>query len=226
MRNACTELDQGADFQIIPADTFEVAATIMEDIYIDEVDRVGIDNVVILCPFRKKTESGVDAMNKRLQERINPARPNERDVTKGDKVIRKRDRVMITKNEDDLANGDIGYVTDVINEDGDITATIDFGEHREFKCTTENIDRIELSYACTIHKSQGSEYRVVICNIMSGHQIMLKRNLLYTAVTRAKKKVIIVGQEKAITKAILIEDTSKRLSLLTNRMSFYAKHLS
>lgn len=225
MRNACTEMDQGADFQIIPADTFEAAANIMEDIYIDEVARVGIDNVVILCPFRKKTESGVDAMNKRLQERINPPRPNEREVTKGDKIIRMRDRVMITKNTDELANGDIGYVTDVMNDDGDITATIDFGEHREFKCTAENLDKIELSYACTIHKSQGSEYRVVIVNIMNGHQIMLKRNLLYTSVTRAKKKVIIVGQEKAITKAILTEDTSKRLSLLTNRLAFYAKHL-
>lgn len=224
IRNACTEIDQGADFQMIPAETFADAATVMENIYIDEVARVGMDNVVILCPFREKTESGVDPMNRRLQERLNPVRSNESAITKGEKTIRKRDRVMITKNVDELANGDIGYVTDVIIEDGDITAIIDFGDNREFRCTAENIDKIELAYACTIHKSQGSEYTVVICNIMNGHRVMLKRNLLYTAVTRAKKQVFLVSQEKAVTKAILTEDTSKRMSLLAERIRFYREH--
>jgi exodeoxyribonuclease V alpha subunit len=222
MRNACTELEEGDDFVIMEAADFSESADIMERIYLEEVKKHGIDNVAVLCPFRKNTESGVNAMNKRLQRLINPPRAGQKELKKGeDKTLRVGDRVMITKNEDDLANGDVGCVTRIYTDDGDLTADIDFGEGRVFQCNSSNIDSIELAYATTIHKSQGSEYKVVITNILMGHRSMLKRNLYYTSITRCKHKVYTVGSRKAIEVAIKTEDTSKRASLLPERLTFY-----
>jgi exodeoxyribonuclease V alpha subunit len=221
MRKANAEMETGQDFVFISAEDFSMAANIMEDMYVGEVEQHGVDNVVILAPFRSKTDSGVNAMNERLQTRLNPLVPGALEVKRGKKAIRQNDRVMITKNQGALANGDIGYVTRVYESDNETVALIDFGDGRELECTASNLGDIELAYATTIHKSQGSEYKIVICNIMSGHHIMLKRNLIYTAVTRAKKKVIIVGERHAYYKAVKTEDTSKRQTLLVERIRHY-----
>lgn len=100
---------------------------------------------------------------------------------------------------DDISNGDVGFVKSVyIGEDNDSTITVSFGDGRCHEYGTDELEMLELAYAMTIHKSQGSEYDTVIIPMMSSHYIMLRRNLIYTAITRAKKKVIIVGQKKAL----------------------------
>lgn len=136
------------------------------------------------------------------------------------KIFREGDKVMQTKTTDDISNGDIGYITKIIGSDGEQIAIIDFGDERVVEYYQSDMETIDWAYATTVHKSQGSEYKIVIFNIMEGHSIMLKRNLAYTAVTRAKSKVIIIGNKSALVQAIKtgIEDEDKRNTMLAIRL--------
>jgi exodeoxyribonuclease V alpha subunit len=125
---------------------------------------------------------------------------------------------MQIKNKGDINNGDIGYMTGIEDRDGDMVARVDFGDGRFAEYEQQELDLLELAYACTIHKSQGSEYQSVIVNIQTGHYIMLKRPLIYTAITRAKQRVAIVGDRKALRIAINKTDAEKRGTMLADRI--------
>jgi exodeoxyribonuclease V alpha subunit len=128
---------------------------------------------------------------------------------------------MQIKNNELVSNGDIGYITAINTRDSVIS--VDFGFQVE-KYELDKLDLIEHAYATSVHKSQGSEYEVVIINLMNIHKVMLWRNLLYTAVTRAKRKVIIVGQKSAIDTAIKnsTNEDCKRNTLLAVRLRYAA----
>jgi exodeoxyribonuclease V alpha subunit len=118
---------------------------------------------------------------------------------------------MQTRNNGEISNGDIGRIRRIENEQrGGYEVHIDFGGGRKAVYGPDEMESIELAYATTIHKSQGSEYPVVIIPILNEAHIMLQRNLIYTAITRAKEKVIIVGQRDAFFKAIHKADVAKR----------------
>ena len=122
------------------------------------------------------------------------------------------------KNCDEISNGDIGYITKICKAGDETTVTIDFGDGRTAEYDSSQLDMLDLGYASTIHKSQGSEYRSVIINLQCAHYVMLTRPLVYTAITRGKENVIIVGERRALCMAIKKTDTEKRGTCLAKRL--------
>ena len=155
-------------------------------------------------------------MNKFMQKALNP-RPEKECVTIGSREYRIGDRVMVTKNNRELevSNGDIGFIRKFDEEEKQFL--IDF-EGSEVVYPFDETDDLVLSYASTIHKSQGSEYKVVIVVLLNEHYMMLKRNLLFTAATRAKQLLLFVSQHAAITRAVQHNEVENRLSLLSMRL--------
>lgn len=211
-------LEYGDDFRFHSSSDLTNSADIIEKLYLEEVARVGLDNVALLTPFRQKTVTGVNALNERLREKINPAGGGKPEVSHGRKLFRQGDKVMWTKNKDDINNGDIGYIVKIANLFGDISVSVDFGDGRVAEVDSSELDHLEFAYASTVHKSQGAEYDSVIINLQTAHYVMLRRPLIYTAITRAKSRVYVVGDRKAICIAINTVDAEKRGTMLSERI--------
>lgn len=181
--------------------------------------RFGLDpvrDIQVLTP-QVKTALGVAALNKELQAVLNPGGPGRPEVRRFDTVFRPGDKVMQTRNNYDreVFNGDIGRVRAVLPEDQCLVAEFD---GRAIEYDFDDLDELNLSYACTIHKSQGSEYPAVVIPVHTQHFTMLQRNLIYTAVTRGRKLVILVGSRKALWVAVNTADTRSRFTLLKWRL--------
>ena len=219
IRHNNLSLEYGDDFQFIDSQTYEESAAIVERLYQSETGRAGLDNVALLTPFRAKTETGVNALNGRLQGLINPAGPGKPEAVRGKRLFRLGDKVMQIKNTGDVNNGDVGYITGINKQGGEVCVVVDYGDGRAAEYADSDLDILKLAYASTVHKSQGSEYVSVIINIQTGHYVMLKRPLIYTAVTRAKQRVVIVGDRKALCMAINTVDTEKRGTMLAGRIN-------
>lgn len=159
-----------------------------------------VTDVQVLSPMTRG-EVGTSNLNRVLQELINPPNSFKKQLLFGGMVFRERDRVMQLKNDynREVFNGDLGIVTDIDLVEKEITVEID---GREVKYDGADLLNLTLAWATSIHKSQGSEYPVVILPISTGHRILLSRNLLYTGLTRAKKLAIIVGSRFAIEMAV------------------------
>ena len=211
-------LEYGKDFQFVECADMACSAGMMEELYLREAGRFGVDNVALLSPFRKKTETGVNALNPKLREWINPKAPDKPEISHGKRLFRLGDKVMQVRNFQDISNGDIGYVAAVENREDGPVLKVDFGEDRVMEYDGAQLDLLDLAYATTIHKSQGSEYDSVIISVQCAHSVMLNRPLLYTAVTRAKKRVILVGERKALCAAIRRTDTEHRNTQLARRI--------
>ena len=176
----------------------------------------GQDEVILLTPYRRTTATGVNELNPELKKISNPAPEKVEDIhtEKIDGMdIYKGDKVMFTKNvyinDVLLSNGDTGYVTNIRKVDNIQTVTVDL-DGRKVDLMGEDLKSLVLAYATTVHKSQGSEYKCCIIVVDPKHSILLRRNLVYTAVTRAKEKVIIVGSKKELKNSILTVDTGTR----------------
>ena len=171
-------------------------------------------DVQILSPMHKGI-TGVKALNDRLQVLLNP--PGEHSVTKYGMTYSVGDKVMQTINnyEREVFNGDVGYVEKL--DDIEAELTVNFEGHRVVYPYSE-LDELKLCYATSIHKSQGSEYPVVIIPVSTQHYVMLRRNLLYTGVTRGKKLVVLVGQKQALAIAVSNSRLVPRLTGLMKRL--------
>lgn len=167
--------------------------------------------VQILIPMKKWGE--IDSVNAQLQRRYSPDGPEFRF---GDRVFRRGDRVIQIRNNYDLGifNGDLGQVT----EASDGILIVDFGDGRIVAFEALDAKDLRLAYAMTIHKSQGSEFPAVIVLVLERHSRMLVRNLIYTAVTRAKRLCVVVGEPSAIARAIGTADAAKRHTGLEGRL--------
>ena len=218
MRHGNVGLEYGNDFQFIDSPDMVQSADKLVQLYLQEAAKQGIDNVAMLSPFRQKTETGVNALNVLLRDQINPASPSKPEMVRGTKIFRQGDKVMQTRNREDVSNGDIGYITKIDKTGTDITMQVDFGDGRIMEYEQSDLDTLELGYATTVHKSQGAEYNTVIMNLQCAHYIMLTRPLVYTAITRGKDKVIIVGERKALCMAIKRTDADKRGTCLAIRL--------
>ncbi len=172
-----------------------------------------ITEVQLLTPMNRGP-LGVTRLNVELQQRLNPGRPA---LERGDRRLSLGDKVMQLRNNYDLEvfNGDIGRVTNLDKEEKELT--VDF-DGRDVHYEWSDLDELVPAYACTIHKSQGSEYPCVVAPVHHQHFLMLQRNLLYTAVTRAKKLVVLVGQRRALATAVRQQDTRKRNTRLADRL--------
>jgi exodeoxyribonuclease V alpha subunit len=160
--------------------------------------------------------AGARELNRRLQETCNPPSERKAELKLGDRIFRVGDRVMQTRNnyELDVFNGDIGAISTIDAKLGSVTVQYE----RYVNYTRNDLDELQLAYAITVHKSQGSEYPCVAIPISTSHWVMLQRNLLYTAVTRAKKFCVIVGQRTAVGRAISNAHTSQRYTNLKCRL--------
>ncbi len=225
-----TELYFCRDFAFIQADTQEEAAILVRSLYKREIAQSGIDQVQILSPYRTRGAASSDALNEAIREEINPPLQGKPEVMFGGSMFRLDDRVMQMKNNgliqfrDDTGkelapgvfNGEIGRVHDI--QPGKVVVNFD---DRYADYSLDDLSELTLSYASTIHKAQGSEYDTVIIPLLMAHRILLTRNLLYTAVTRAKRRVLLVGQIKALYTAIHTSRKGKRKTLLAERMRVY-----
>lgn len=173
-----------------------------------------LKDVQVLSPMHRFL-CGVENLNLMLQERLNPKK-NQDELKYSSQTFRVGDKVMHIRNnyQKNVFNGDIGFIQDINNE----KLTVDYFDHIVTYEKNE-LNELTLAYASSVHKSQGSEYKVVIIPLSTSHYIMLQRNLLYTAITRAKQKGIIIGSKKALMTAIQSNRTQKRYTLLAERLA-------
>ena len=190
-------------------------------------------DIQVLTPMRKGS-LGVETLNPTLQKYMNPPAPNKREHTFGSVTFREGDKVMQIKNNYDLEweivsrygipidkglgifNGDMGRITE-INEYAS-TLTVEYDEHRRVTYAFVQAEELELAYAITIHKSQGSEYAAVVMPLLSGPKMLFNRNLLYTGVTRAKNCVTILGSSETVRQMINNAEVNRRYTALTERI--------
>ncbi len=174
-----------------------------------------LTDIQVLTPMHGGP-AGARELNRRLQETCNPPAANKDELKIGERVYRTGDRVMQIKNnyELDVFNGDIGSVAAIDKREGTLTVQFD----KMVRYRRSDLDQLVLAYAITVHKSQGSEYPCVAIPLTSSHWIMLQRNLIYTAITRAKKFCVIVGQRKALWRAIRNARIGDRYSYLGMRL--------
>lgn len=206
-------LEAGNDFEIIISDDMDIpdALEMQFKKYHKPGDAFAMQ---VLTPSRKQPDTGTRDINKRLQAYANPA---GKGLTYSGASFRVGDKVMMMRNNyavlNAYFNGDVGLILDV--NDYGLNILID---SQVIHIDESQLDDVSLAYATTIHKSQGSEYDIAICVMPSEPAIMLQRNLLYTAITRAKQKVVLIAAPGAIEKAIFTRNVSKRKSKLMARL--------
>lgn len=208
---------KNTDFFFMEQEDPELAATLIVDLVKARLPKaygVRTSSIQVLTPMQKGV-IGASNLNISLQEALNPT---DICLHRSGYTFRQGDRVMQIKNNYDkiVFNGDIGFVSSINLEDRTLTVRFD-GRDIEYDHT--ELDELTLAYATTIHKSQGSEYPIVVIPVMMTHFVMLQRNLIYTGVTRAKKICILVGTKKALMYAVKHLTVDKRNSLLKERLS-------
>lgn len=215
------------DFFLFPAEDAESAVEWVVGLVSERIpNKFGynpIQEIQVLSPMHRGV-CGVRALNERLQAKLNPEREGSPSQKLFGTVFRVGDKVMQLRNnyEKEVFNGDIGFITKinpteqnlVVLMDGSRKVTYDFNE----------ADEIVLAYAISVHKSQGSEFQAVIFPVLTQHYLMLQRNLIYTAITRAKKLCVVVGNNKALRIAVNDNQVSKRYSNLSQRLRHLLSH--
>ena len=177
----------------------------------------------ILSPFRTEGAASSDHLNAAIREIVNPFRSTEDEVRIGPKTFRVGDRIMQTKNTNKVSNGDLGFIRYIEDTPDGKRIGLEFGKDRNLEYGTEDLANLDLAYAATIHKAMGSEYDIVLMPVVKAHYMMLYRNLLYTGITRARKKVVLAGEKSVLFMAIHKNEISKRNTLLGERIRLYYK---
>jgi exodeoxyribonuclease V alpha subunit len=208
------------DFYLFPADDAERAADLIVDLVHNRIPRrFGLDpmdDIQVLSPLHRGA-AGVSELNRRLQAALNP--PSERKAERrlGTSIYRLGDRVMQVRNNYDkeVYNGDMGRITILDTVDQTLSVRID---DRDVGYDFSELDELAHAYAVSVHKSQGSEYRAVVMPALTQHYVMLQRNLLYTAITRAQDLVVLVGTGRAVSIAVQNNKIMERHTALDTRL--------
>lgn len=208
----------GSEFSLTAFTDEKLAAEFVARTYARMARESGWRSVQVLSPMHRNP-CGVQNLNKLLQQYVNPPRPGMAEIAVPNNVLRVGDKVMQIRNnyDKDVFNGDIGIVAEIEGK----TVAVAFPDRPEgARVVYEKgeTDELQLAYAMSVHKSQGSEYPNVILLMVPSHYIMLQRNLLYTAVTRAKERVMVVGAKRAVMTAVANDKTRRRYSLLAERL--------
>lgn len=206
------------DFSLVEFKDENDAADYVAKTYAELVSSGDWRSVQVLSPMHK-SPCGVQNLNKLLQQYLNPYSEKKAELVLHGTIFRVGDKVMQTRNnyEKDVFNGDIGRIVKIEGK----VVTVAFPERQEgdFVAYAQGeAEDLQLAYAMSVHKSQGSEYPVVILLMVPSHYIMLQRNLLYTAVTRAKNRVLVVGSKNALRAAVEHDKMRRRYSLLAERL--------
>ncbi|MCA9678191.1 MAG: ATP-dependent RecD-like DNA helicase [Myxococcales bacterium] len=181
-----------------------------------------VQDIQVLVPMHRG-ELGTASLNAALQARLNPARDDAAELRRGDRAFRAGDKVMQLKNDYDkgVFNGDIGVITEVGRggaDGGGPMLRLELGDGRVASYERAELDQLIHAYAVSVHKSQGSEYPAVVIPIATQHYMMLQRSLLYTAVTRGKRLVVLVGSRRAIGMAVRNATARQRWTWLSERI--------
>lgn len=218
-------LNEFGDFYYFSKEEPEEAAALLVDIVKRRIPRKfkldPLDDVQVMAPMYRGA-CGVSNLNEILQEALNPPSARKQEKRVGGRIFRVGDKVMQTRNnyDKDIYNGDIGRVLRMNTVEQTMTVRIDerLGQGRSIIYDWVELDELVHAFAISVHKSQGSEYTAVVLPILTQHYLLLQRNLLYTAVTRAKKLVVLVGTRKAIWIAVKNDKVSERHSGLSVRL--------
>jgi exodeoxyribonuclease V alpha subunit len=208
------------DFYLFPAEDAATAADWVVDVVTERVPRKfgfnAIVDIQVLSPIYRGP-AGVMALNERLQEKLNPAAKNKPERKLYGTVFRVGDKVMQTRNnyDKDVYNGDIGFICRI--EPIEQSLDVDFDGHIAIYDWSE-VDELNLAYVVSVHKAQGSEFPVVVMPVITQHYMMLQRNLLYTAITRARSLCVLVGSRRAINIAVRNNKVAQRFTALEWRL--------
>jgi exodeoxyribonuclease V alpha subunit len=221
IRTGRTDLDGlTKDIRWIDASAIDVKQIVL-DIVKAALDKgYGVNDLQVLAPMYNR-QAGIDALNHAMQKEVNPPAATKRELQVGYVTFREGDKILQLKNQpnDDVYNGDIGILIEVIpaseDENKQNRLIVDF-DGRIVEYTGELFAHITLAYAISIHKSQGSEYPIVILPVLNEQKIMLQRRLLYTAITRASKSLILIGESPAFRYGLSRLDESPRKTCLAD----------
>lgn len=223
IKNKEADFNEGEDFMIV--DAGEDPLKRLVDLYLDEVSRYGIENVACLLPYRRNGDLCSENFNNVIQAIVNPIgnRPRQTITTDTGREITftPGDPVMQLENRDEVANGDVGIVDTV--KFGKMT--VRYPQYNDLKVVYDarTAKQLSLAYAMSIHKSQGSEYKSVVMAITNAHKNMLNKNLVYTGVTRAKERCVLLRDEEALISALSKEAEFDRTTFLAEKLVFYNK---
>ena len=196
----------------------------------DQFAAFSVRNIQVLAPARKG-ECGVNSLNLLLQEALNPPAPDKPQLTWGESIFRLGDKVIQTRNDYKISwrrlgfsgeegagifNGDVGFVTAVDPESHSLTVLFD--EEKEVVYESGDLEYLEQAYCLSVHKAQGSEFPVIVMPVTGGSPMLLTRNLLYTALTRAKNLVVLVGTEEVIRRMVANDHVVRRYTSLSQRL--------
>ncbi|HEY7957762.1 MAG TPA: ATP-dependent RecD-like DNA helicase [Polyangia bacterium] len=215
--------DARGDFFLVHAEEPERARELVVRMCKERIPSAfGLDpirDVQVLTPMHRGA-AGSSELNRALQDALNPASPEAPEVAHAGRTFRAGDKVMQVKNDydRDVFNGDVGRVVSAALVEDEPVVEIEL-DGRRVRYEGEALAELELAYAVTVHKSQGSEYPAVVLTLLMQHFVLLKRNLLYTAVTRGKRLVVVVGSERALERAAQAGEETARASQLAARLA-------
>jgi exodeoxyribonuclease V alpha subunit len=210
--------DGDSDFYFVPRPDPEQARDTIAHLVAERIpQRFGldpIDDIQVLTPMRRGS-AGADELNRVLQATLNP---EGAEVVRGGQIFRLYDKVMQIRNNYDkeVFNGDVGRITAI--HDGGRLIDVTY-EGRAVSYETSELDEITSAYAVSVHKAQGSEFPAVVIPVLTQHYILLKRNLIYTAITRGRQLVVLVGTRKALAMAVSRNDQRVRYTGLSHRLT-------
>jgi exodeoxyribonuclease V alpha subunit len=226
------------DFQFIESHNVAETENLIITTFLNEYKAgTPIDDLQILSPYKNVNyPCSTVNINKKIQSILNPGNDSEPESETDTYVFRVGDKVIQGSNSQfcrrhhetiQIMNGDIGYIKKIIPTDTNVITVIDFGDDRVVSYGMSELEKnkVTLAYAITVHKSQGSEYSTIIMPVIKEHRNMLQRNLVYTAITRASRKVILIGEMEELKEAIAKNRVTRRNTLFTKRLIKYYEML-
>ena len=219
-----TDLKKDVDFSFIPCGTNQVVDVITQVVQKAIQKDMNIQNIQVLAPMYR-TNAGINVINKKLQALINPPAKGKREIKVFDDFFRVGDKViqLVNQPEDGVSNGDIGEIVAIFkaNENVDKKEEIVIAyDDLEVTYRRNEFQNITLAYCISIHKSQGSEFPIVILPIVPAYNRMLRKNLIYTAITRSQNSLIICGEKDAFFKGVETTETNLRYTSLKEQLQF------
>ncbi|HRQ91216.1 MAG TPA: ATP-binding domain-containing protein, partial [Bacteroidia bacterium] len=210
-----------ADFFFLPRQDPEAIVETVRHLVAERIpERFGLhprDGIQVLSPMNRQS-LGTRELNARLQAALNPPSQLKNEIERFGSLYRTGDKVIQTRNnyEKEIFNGDIGHIAEITHEP--VSIHVAFEGHARVRYEPGELDELQLAYAVTIHKAQGSEFPAVVVPLATQHFPMLQRNLVYTAITRGKRLVVIVGEPRALEMAVRNREKMRRHSGLAGRL--------
>ncbi|WP_053219170.1 SF1B family DNA helicase RecD2 [Virgibacillus senegalensis] len=215
-------LRQESDFNFIECPEYQVVDVIIQIVKRAHDKGVDLRDLQVLAPMYR-SKAGIHRINEEIQKLINPKSTQRREIRTKDVTFRTGDKViqLVNQPEDGVFNGDIGEITAIFEEDegsGQAEQVVVSYEEKEVAYERKDLTNIMHAYCTSIHKSQGSEFPIVIIPVIQGYNRMLRKNLLYTAVTRCKKSLILCGNKQAFIQGVNEQDTNRRYTSLEEQL--------